>query len=399
MILAHAVLVLTLIYACASALYLLAFSVAGRVAPARSVSPARCTGLAVKLPRIAVLVPAYKEDAVIVDTARRALTHDYPAHAFDVVVIDDQLGPATRRELGLMPVRVVEADFERSTKVKALALAIDRLGPAAYDAVVILDADNVMAPGFLRRMAGALVRGARVVQGRRIAKNRDTGLAGLDALSEAANNHVFRLGHRALGLSAALIGSGMAFEYGLFDDLIHSNRAIGGFDKELELEILRRGVTIEYDHEAVVLDEKVSVAGAFTRQRSRWLSAQLYYAARSVRHLPGALRRGQFDYADKIVQMFLPPRALLFALIPIGALAAAVSSVTPLSAWLAALAILVTALVVALPELTGRQLARGLLHLPAGVALMLVALVRSPWSNRTFLHTTHTVTDAAPPRS
>ena len=53
------------------------------------------------------------------------------------------------------------------------------------------------------------------MQGHRVAKNHNTNLATLDAVSEEINNNIFRSGHRAIGLSSALIGSGMAFDYEL----------------------------------------------------------------------------------------------------------------------------------------------------------------------------------------
>ena len=41
--------------------------------------------------KIVVLIPAYKEDWVIVDAAQQAINHDYPEDKFDVVVIADSL--------------------------------------------------------------------------------------------------------------------------------------------------------------------------------------------------------------------------------------------------------------------------------------------------------------------
>jgi hypothetical protein len=49
------------------------------------------------------------------------------------------------------------------------------------------------------------------VQGHRTAKNTNNSWAILDAISEEINNNIFRKGHRVLGLSSAIIGSGMAF--------------------------------------------------------------------------------------------------------------------------------------------------------------------------------------------
>jgi len=99
--------------------------------------------------------------------------------------------------------------------------------------VVILDADNLMAKDFLKRMNLGFANGFKVIQGHRIAKNSDTSFALLDGISEEINNHIFRQGHRAAGLSSALIGSAMGFEYVLFKRFMIDIDAIGGFDKEL----------------------------------------------------------------------------------------------------------------------------------------------------------------------
>lgn len=78
----------------------------------------------------------------------------------------------------------------------------------------------------------------QVVQTHRVAKNLNTNMAYLDAISEEINNSIFRLGHVNLGMSAALIGSGMAFEYSLFYKAMMSNTSVGGFDRVLEMKLL-----------------------------------------------------------------------------------------------------------------------------------------------------------------
>ena len=44
---------------------------------------------------IAVLVPGYKEDQVIVEVARLALDQEYPQHLFDIVIIVDSFKEKT----------------------------------------------------------------------------------------------------------------------------------------------------------------------------------------------------------------------------------------------------------------------------------------------------------------
>jgi cellulose synthase/poly-beta-1,6-N-acetylglucosamine synthase-like glycosyltransferase len=71
---------------------------------------------------------------------------------------------------------------------------------------------------FLQDIADAFDNGMEVVQAHRIAKNTDTSVALLDACSEEINNAIFRKGQVAVGFSANLIGSGMAFKYSWFKD-------------------------------------------------------------------------------------------------------------------------------------------------------------------------------------
>ena len=79
--------------------------------------------------------------------------------------------------------------------------------------------------------------GAKAIQGRRVAKNLDTSYAILDACSEGINNHLFRKGANGCGMSASIIGSGMAMEYDTVKNILSKVEATGGFDKILQLNL------------------------------------------------------------------------------------------------------------------------------------------------------------------
>ena len=171
---------------------------------------------------------------------------------------------------------------------------------------------------FIEQINTSFNKGYKVVQGHRVAKNLNTPMAILDAISEEVNNHIFRKGHRVLGLSSALIGSGMAFDYHFFKSTMAKVNAIGGFDKELELKLLKDKNQIEYLHNAKVLDEKVQKSEVFANQRKRWLSAQFIYFQRfAISGLRELVLHGNFDFADKVYQMISPPRILLLGLVGI----------------------------------------------------------------------------------
>jgi cellulose synthase/poly-beta-1,6-N-acetylglucosamine synthase-like glycosyltransferase len=74
--------------------------------------------------RFAILIPAYREDAVIHECVHSCLEQDYPADCFDTVVISDRMQPETNASLAVLPVRLVEVHFEKSTKSKSLNAAM-----------------------------------------------------------------------------------------------------------------------------------------------------------------------------------------------------------------------------------------------------------------------------------
>jgi cellulose synthase/poly-beta-1,6-N-acetylglucosamine synthase-like glycosyltransferase len=337
---------------------------------------------------MAVFIPAYQEDAVIVEVAKKALAQAYTNYT--VIVIADSFLPETLVLLNELAIKVVEVHFEQSTKVKALNYAMHQL-KTDYDIAVILDADNVMEEGFLVKINEAYHRGSSVIQGRRIAKNTDTSYALLDALSEAINNNIYNLGQINLGFSARLVGSGMAFQYSLFQSLLANSVAVGGFDKELELKLLERGKHIHYVHNAIVWDEKVSKVAVFAKQRRRWLAAQYHYlkeyGGRAIKDL---LTKGNLDFFNKIYQMALPPRLLLPVFLGIGSILSFLAGSSTFGIWFSGFLANILANVISIPrEMFTIQLLKALLKLPVAVFFMLLSLFKLKGANKKFYHTPH----------
>lgn len=339
--------------------------------------------------RIAVFIPAYKEDMVILQTAKQAVELEYPSGEMDVWVIADSLKKETLQKLKATGARVVEVSFESSTKAKALNSAMERISQP-YEVAFILDADNVAQKDSLLRIREAFLSGARVVQCHRVAKNLESGFAVLDGISEEINNHIFSKGHRAIGLSSRLVGSGMAFEYQLFKEVMQKIDAVGGFDKELELRLLREKVQFHYLHRVNIYDEKVSKAEVFARQRTRWIAAQFYYAAN---YFPNAcwhlIRHGKLDYFDKALQMILPPRLILLGLVSLlGVVAYFWSGLSLLWSVLAVGMIMSFAISVPAYFFQTKYLKK-LALLPYAFILMMLAMLKIKGANKKFYHTPH----------
>jgi len=358
-------------------LYLFIFSVCGRLFPRKRPAPST------KLARFVIYICSYKEDEIILNSAANAVTINYPKDLFHVCVIADSLKPETVAKLKQLPLQVLEVVFESSTKSKALHKAIENTAEG-FDAAVVFDIDNVAAPDFLHRINSYLQAGERVVQGHRVAKNTDTQIAILDAISEEVNNHLFRKSQRVFNLSAAIIGSGMALEYQLFKQIMLQIDAVGGFDKEMGLLLTRNKIGVAYAEDAIVYDEKVSHPEHFKKQRKRWLSAQF--------SMFGKYGTSNFDYFNEIYQLSILPRVMMLGLMPIMLL---ISVFTPgigpgWQLWLAATACCYTGILIAIPaSFINEKFWGAVLRVPMIFFTMFLLLFKLKGANKKFIHTPH----------
>ena len=382
------------IYLFFSTLYIFVYSVAGlfyRQKQKDNVS---------KIRKFAVLIPGYKEDAVIVDVAHKATLQDYPKDKFEVIVIADSFKKETLDALRKLPIRVVEVVFEISKKSKALNKCMEVIGDD-YDVAFVLDADNIMEKDVLKKINAAFDRGYDAVQGHRTAKNLNAAFAILDALSEEINNHIFRKGHRVLGISSALIGSGMGLEYTLFKNTMATVDSVGE-DKEVELKIIKDNHTIEYVHDAIIYDEKTQESNNFVNQRRRWIAAQLdYFRSHFLDGFIALITKGNFDYFDKVMQMVQPPRILLSGILFLLTLLYGIIHFLPYPKlqqffapdfywWLGLFIATALAMMFAIPRrFYNKRTFTALLSLPKGFILMFISLMKVKGATKQFLHTEH----------
>ncbi len=338
-----------------------------------------------------IIIPAFMEDPVIVDVISSALEQDYPKDKFRIILIADSFQEETLLQLRTLDLKVVRVSFDISTKAKSLQVALEHLPPST-DLVLMLDADNIMEDYFLQKVNAAAEHTYPIIQCHRIAKNINNSFALLDAISEEVNNNIFRNGHRALGMSSALIGSAMVFDAGMYRKYIPRLNAVGGFDKELELMILHDKVKIDYLNDAFVLDEKVQSAKVFYKQRKRWIYSQFYFFGRdflsSAYHL---IKDGNLDYFDKTLQFSMPPRIMLLGVVLLATLTNLIAGQEPfLYIWTAILAITATMLIVSTPgKYRNFRTLKALFALPGIFLLMVMILLKIKGSNKEFLHTQH----------
>ncbi len=245
--------------------------------------------------RFAVLIPAHNEEAVIGPLLTSLRAQDYPQDHFRTYVVADHCADATAeaaRRGGA--VAFSRDDGVRGGKGAALAWLLERVeAPGeAYDAIVIVDADNVVAPEFLRMMDARLERGEQVIQGYLGTKNPDDSwITRAIYASYAYTNRFFQLAKTHLGLSSSLGGTGLCVALPALHRLGWPR---GGLTEDLEFQIraVLGGTRPTWAWDAVVYDEKPLGFQVAFQQRRRWMQG---HASVAVRYLGALLRRAVLE--------------------------------------------------------------------------------------------------------
>lgn len=256
-----------------------------------------------------ILIPAFKSDKVLLNTVSIALKQEYPKDLFQILIGADEVADETISKLEMMGAEVCR--IPQGINKKGYALKLMLASKTDFDYAVVLDVDNIIEVDFLKRVNQYIIPNeAQVFQAHRKALNTDTPLALLDALSEEVNNHIFRKGHRAVGLPSALIGSGMVLPFELFKKWSNNLNTVVE-DKELELLIIEQKINIEYLFDINVLDEKTRDTDSLARQRQRWVSGQFLVFKLFFFKSLNYLFKGNFAYFEKVLQAALLPRILV----------------------------------------------------------------------------------------
>lgn len=340
-----------------------------------------------ELRRFLILYPAYNEDRVILNSVEQFTEQDYPKDHYTVAVISDHMRPETNALLAEYPIRLLQPTFEKSSKAKAMQYAINEVQDD-FDYVVVLDADNVVQPSFLSQLNVLCNSGYEAIQCHRCAKNANNDVAVLDGVSEEINNTIFRKAHNRLGLSSALIGSGMCFKYELFRKNVFM-LTTAGEDREMEALLLRQNVFIKYAADIHVFDEKVSSQDNFQRQRMRWMTAQIQSLLSMLPKIPHALLHGNINFVDKTIQQALIPRSMLIMLLGVMSLLMTIVAPVWCAKWWILFGCLAVALFIAIPAPLRFRSFGKVLAIPGLVLRMLKNMLHIDHKNTDFIHTEH----------
>ena len=258
--------------------------------------------------RFLVLIPAHNEEQVI-GRCLEAVEADRRPRDF-VTVVADRCTDSTARIARSFGASVLERSAgEKPGRAQARQAGLEHARPLDWDAVLMLDADSIIEPGFLDACEAALASGAPAVQARSESSIGPRLTSQLSLVAFALQGITIPRGRDRLGLSVRLRGTGMAIRR----DVALGHRFVAPASEDLyfTLDLLLDGIRCRHVEAARLRSDAAGSWNSFGGQKVRYEAGRMA-AARA--YAPRLLRRAarQRDAACLEAAWFLltPPFAL-----------------------------------------------------------------------------------------
>jgi glycosyltransferase involved in cell wall biosynthesis len=315
--------------------------------------------------RFLILVPAHNEELVIGRTLAAIAADRRPRDS--VMVVADRCTDGTAEIARSYEAQVLERSTDDEPgRAAARQAGLEQARSLAWDAVVMLDADSVIAPGFFDACEAAMADGAAAVQARSESSHARTLAMEASLAAFTLQGITIPRGRERLGVSVRLRGTGMAIRRDIA--LRHRFRAPASEDLFFSLDLLLEGIRCRHVELARLRSEGAGNWSAFGGQKVRYEAGRMAAARTYVPRLLGRVIRHR-DAACLEAAWFLvtPPFALGALSLLLGSALAAVTG-----AWTVAAIFAGAVAVLALSLMTGLVQAR------AGIRTWL-ALLAAPW--------------------
>ncbi|HEY9641870.1 MAG TPA: glycosyltransferase family 2 protein [Coleofasciculaceae cyanobacterium] len=280
--------------------------------------PSRATGLSTASsphPKTAVLVPAHNE-AIGIRPILEGLMAQLTA-CDRLIVIADNCTDATADIARATGATVIERqDAERRGKGYALDYGLRYLATDPPDVVTIVDADCVVQPGSLAKIAEQAIATNRPVQSLYLMERpaQPQPKDAVSALAFLVKNWVRPSGLDRLGFPCLLTGTGMAFPWAVLRDMKLASGNIVE-DMQLGLDLAIAGHPPLFCGAARVTGLLPQQGQAAKSQRTRWEHGHLQTLRTQVPPLLRlAIQQNRLDLMALALDLAVPPLSLLVML-------------------------------------------------------------------------------------
>lgn len=232
-----------------------------------------------ELNRFAIIVPAHDEELLVGNLCGSLSGINYPGSMYDIFIVADNCSDGTVEVCKRYKVNVIErSDASLTGKGYALSWGLQHIELKAYDAVFIVDADNVVDPDILNELNLLLNNGEIAIQCYNSVGNReDSWFTQILFVSRTNGNLLFHQAKYKLGLSSYLMGNGLCFTSQLLQQRGWEAFS-SGEDWEYYAGLINDHIKIGFAVNARVYHQESMSLNQATSQRLRWSSGRFHVA-------------------------------------------------------------------------------------------------------------------------
>jgi cellulose synthase/poly-beta-1,6-N-acetylglucosamine synthase-like glycosyltransferase len=288
--------------------------------------------------RLAVVVPAHDEEAMIARTvqslldagcspctSRLATTADWGAWRVPVIVVAHNCSDSTAVIAASAGARVIELNHvEMRGKGAALRCGFEEARAEGANAFLVVDADSVASRNLITATKAALESGAAATQCRyelELPSSRPArALERLRVLAFRGINVLRARGRAGLGFSAGVFGNGFAIADETVQRVPFTVDSICE-DLEYHVRLVLAGLRVDWVEEAYVHAPLAPVRSAQITQEARWEGGRFHVATRAAGKLLSAILHGNWRAFEMIAEAAsLPISRGILALVLAGCL-------------------------------------------------------------------------------
>jgi len=274
------------------------------------------------------------------------------------------------------------------SKINSIKFAVDSF-KLKHDVLVIFDSDNLLHPKYFYYLNEYYQRGFEAVQTHMLSKNTRSVYAKLDSIGHIYNTFIERQAKMEMGLSSSILGLGISLKTELYKEVMYKD-SLGGFDKKLQSDIVKRIHQLAFAAEAIVYDEKVEDGQTLERQRTRWIYAYFKYFPIYLDLAKTGIKELSFNKFFFAFTALRPPLFLLFMAALIFILAGTVFEPFVSFFWIFVLLQFgLTFILIVLTQSRQKGMGEALIFLPLVMMRQIFAFFKLKKASRNFLKTEH----------
>ncbi len=262
-----------------------------------------------------VLIPAHNEDVVIKRAILSIRDTDYDQDLINIVVVADNCTDSTARIATDENVIVLDRhDNDKIGKGYAIEWALSKVDIENYDAVTVIDADNVIEKNYFKVIAGHLVNGEEVVQAYygyfNVAK---TPYSYILYFANLIENYLLYNSRSNLKLHTFLRGSGMTFKSSVLREIPWRSDSVTE-DANYSIELIIHGKKVLFTAGTKVFEEALSYIDQSFNQRLRYNAGIISLIKNNFfRLFKAGILKADFSLIENALSFFLLSKPLLLS--------------------------------------------------------------------------------------